>query len=71
MGIEQYFAPGHKRPVVWMEVDLKEKELPTGRMGNTPEELAAACGVKPSTVKCAMYHARRRGRRCKYVRVVL
>ena len=54
---------------LWMEVDLKNKELPTGRMATTSADLARMCGINPKGVSDAICKARRAGRKCKYVRV--
>ncbi len=69
MVLEQYLVKA--KPSIWMEVDLKGKELPTGHMGDTAEQLAAACGVTASDIFNAMHYARKKGRLCKYVRVIL
>jgi hypothetical protein len=52
-----------------MEVDVKNKELPTGRMATKAKELSRMCGLKPGSVSTAIYHAKLEGRPCKYVRV--
>lgn len=57
--------------LLYMEVDLKEKELPTGRWGRTPAELARVCGKTENAVRSAMSHARKKGRRGRYVVVRL
>lgn len=54
---------------IWMEVDLKNKELPTGRMAESAAELSRLCGLCPTAVACAMWRARSHNRKCKYVRV--
>lgn len=54
---------------LWMEVDLKNKELPTGRMSATAAGLSRMCGLHPSTVAGAIRHAKMSGGRCRYVRV--
>ena len=55
---------------LWMEVDVKNKELPTGRMSETAAGLSRMCGLHPSTVAGAIRHARLNGSsKCKYVRV--
>lgn len=54
---------------IWMEVDLKNKELPTGRMSNTSRGLARLCGINPTGVANAMSRSRRTGQRCRYVKV--
>ncbi len=67
--LEKYLA--RAKPSIWMEVDLKDKELPTGNMGDTAEQLAVACGVTSSAIFRAMAQARKKSRPCKYVRVIL
>lgn len=54
---------------LWMEVDLKNNELPTGRMSTTSAELSRMCGLNPRAVADAVRKARLQGRKCKYVRV--
>lgn len=54
---------------IYMEVDLREAELPTGRMANSKSELSRMLGLHPSAVSSAITAARRRGNRCKYVEV--
>lgn len=54
---------------LWMEVDLKNKELPTGRMAEKSADLARMCGINPKGVSDAICKARKKGRKCKYVRV--
>lgn len=57
---------------IWMEVDLKNKELPTGRMANKPGKLAKMVGLKnPKGVSNAISRAKRTGKRCRYVKVVI
>lgn len=57
---------------IWMEVDLKNKELPTGRMANKPGKLAKLVGLKnPKGVSNAISRAKRTGKRCRYVKVVI
>lgn len=56
---------------MYMEVDLREKELPTGKWGYTVRELARACGKTENAVASAMSHAMKQGRRCRYVVVRL
>lgn len=69
MGIEQYLVKIPK--AIFMEVDLQNKELPTGRMADSPSELAQICGLAPRSVSSAIDKARRRGRPCKYVKVII
>lgn len=57
--------------LLWMEVDLKHCELPTGRMGDTAEELARACGTTANNIRSEICHARKSGHRCRYVVVRL
>lgn len=55
---------------IWMEVDLKNKELPTGRMADKPGKLAKLVGLKnPKGVSNAISRAKRTGGRCRYVKV--
>lgn len=54
---------------IWMEVDVKNKELPTGRMATRASTLARMCGIHPSGVTAAMLKAAKQNRPCKYVRV--
>lgn len=56
---------------LWMEVDLKNKELPTGRMATRARDLARICGIEPKGVSNAISRAKRTGKRCRYVKVVL
>lgn len=57
--------------LMYMEVDLREKELPTGKWGYSIRELAKACGKTENAVASAMSHAMKRGQRCRYVVVRL
>lgn len=54
---------------VWMEVDLHDKELPTGKMADTSVALSRMCGVHHTCVSSAILSAKKRGSKCKYVRV--
>lgn len=54
---------------IWMEVDLKNKELPTGRMATKSRELSRMLGLNPSAVCDAICKARKAGRKCRYVKV--
>lgn len=56
---------------IWMEVDLKNKELPTGRMATRARDLARMCGIEPKGVSNAISRAKRNGTRCRYVKVVI
>lgn len=57
---------------IWMEVDLKNKELPTGLMADKPGKLAKLVGLKnPKGVSNAISRAKRNGTRCRYVKVVI
>ena len=57
---------------IWMEVDLKNKELPTGRMADKHGKLAKMVGLKnPKGVSNAISRAKRNGTRCRYVKVVI
>lgn len=55
--------------IIYMEVDLKNKELPTGRMAKTAAELSRMCGCESHNVLTAIHHAKKRGGRCRYVKV--
>ena len=54
--------------IIWMEVDLKNKELPL-RVADSVCELAKLCGVKADTISNFYCRAKRDGRKCRYVRV--
>ena len=54
---------------LWMEVDLKNKELPTGRMATKSRELSRMLGLHPCAVSDAICKAARTGRKCRYVKV--
>lgn len=54
---------------IYMEVDLKNKELPTGRMHETSFGLSRLCGCNERNVLTAINHAKKRGGRCRYVKV--
>lgn len=56
---------------LWMEVDLKNKELPTGRMATRARDLARMCGIEPKGVSNAISRAKRTGKRCRYAKVVI
>lgn len=57
---------------LFMEVDLKNKELPTGRMADKPGKLAKMVGLKnPKGVSNAISRANRTGGKCRYVKVVI
>ena len=56
---------------LWMEIDLKNKELPTGRMATKARDLARICGIEPKGVSNAISRAKRNGTRCRYVKVVI
>ena len=57
---------------IWMEVDLKNKELPTGLLADKPGKLAKLVGLKnPKGVSNAIGRAKRNGTRCRYVKVVI
>jgi len=55
--------------VLYMEIDLKNKDLPTGRVGETIKELAAECGRSPLTIRSEMSRAKKEGRPCRFIRV--
>lgn len=73
MSLSDYLvkSKSYGRPVIYMEVDLKNKELPTGRMGSCVAELAKECGVTENAIRSRMSHAKHSGERCRFVRVVL
>ena len=54
---------------IYMEVDLKNKELPTGRMAETATALSRMCGCNDKNVSSAIHHAKKKGGRCRYVKV--
>ena len=54
---------------LWMEVDVKNNELPTGRMAEKSTALAKMCGIHLTGVSAAVSKAKKQGRKCKYVRV--
>ena len=47
MGELAHAVQRKSRPAIWMEVSLREKELPTGRMGDTIEVWANETGGEP------------------------
>lgn len=53
--------------MVWMEVDLINKELPV-KIADSPQELAILCGVKETTVKSAASRFRH-GTKSRFVKV--
>ena len=54
---------------LWMEVDLKNKELPL-RISESAAELSRMCGLNPRAVSSAVRQSKLHGsKRCKYVRV--
>lgn len=53
---------------IWMEVDLKNKELPI-RVADKARDLARMKGISPTGVTNAYSRARRTGQRCRYVKV--
>ena len=54
--------------MIWMEVDLRNKELPV-KIADSAEELARLCGVKSSTVRTAATKGRYGRSRQKYLKV--
>ena len=54
---------------IWMEVDLNNKELPTGVMADSPTKLAKMLGLHRGTVCSAINGCRKHGYRCRYVKV--
>ena len=53
---------------IWMEVDLKNKELPI-KFADTAAELSRMCGLHDRAVAGAIRKAALKNRPCKYVRV--
>lgn len=53
--------------MVWMTVDLQNKELPI-YVTDTPEELANLCGVSVSTVVTSAFRAKK-GHVSRYLKV--
>lgn len=53
---------------LWMMVDLKDNELPLA-VADSLEELAELAGVKKKTITSRINSSRRRGTKCKYVKV--
>lgn len=53
---------------IWMEVDLKNKELPI-RVADKARDLARMRGIDPKGVTNAYSRAKRMGTRCRYVKV--
>lgn len=54
--------------MVWMEVDLRNHELPV-KIADSAEELARLCGVKESTVRTAATKGKYGRSRQKYLKV--
>ena len=54
--------------MVWMEIDLTNKELPI-RIADSAEELARMCGTSTSNVVSQACKAMRGGCRRRYVKV--
>lgn len=59
-----------KRKVVYMKVTNDEYELPEA-IADTIAELARIIGVKRNVISSAMSHARKKGFKCSYVKVVI
>jgi hypothetical protein len=53
---------------LYIKVSDDEYRLPE-KIATTPRELAEWCGVKPTTVKSAISHAKKSGQLSKYIRV--
>jgi len=54
---------------VWMEITKDKYELPI-HIADSAKELAELTGAKnATTILSAIYHANKRGGRCKYIRV--
>ena len=53
--------------VLWMEIDLKNKEIPL-KIADSAEALAAMCGVTVSTIRSSACRARK-GQRGRYISV--
>lgn len=54
--------------VLYMMVTKDKYELPLA-VADTMAELARMVGVLPDSVRSAMCHDRKRGRKCQYIRV--
>lgn len=54
--------------MIWMEVDLWNKELPM-KIADSAEELAELCGVKESTIRAAATKGKYGRSRQKYLKV--
>lgn len=57
-----------KHRYIWMEIDLRNKELPVA-VADTMEELAQMRKTTVRNIKTQMFRAKRRNGRCKYIRV--
>lgn len=55
---------------VYMLVSHDEYELPLA-VADTVRELSALIGVREDAIRSAMSKARKRGNRCRYVKVVI
>lgn len=53
---------------IWMMVSRDKYEHPIV-VADTVEELAELCGVKVSSIRSYMSHAKKTGGRCKYIKV--
>lgn len=53
---------------VWMQVTKDKYELPIA-VARTARELAGIVGKTESNIRSSIYHAERKGRRCRYVQV--
>ena len=53
--------------LLWMEIDLQNKELPL-KVTDTPEDLAEMCGVTVSTIRSSACRAKQ-GKRSRYISV--
>ena len=54
--------------MVWMEVDVKNKELPL-RIADSAEELARLCGVTENNVRITAWHQKRTGEPRRFAKV--
>lgn len=53
---------------IWMSVSRDKYEYPI-HMAESIEELAELCGVKVTSIRSYICHAKKDGRWCKYVKV--
>ena len=53
---------------IWMKVDLKNNEEPLA-VADSQRELAKLCGVKESTIRESICRAKKRGWKCRYIKI--